>query len=160
MGLTAKQEAFAQAVARGATNSDAYRAVYSHENCTDKSVHEMSSTIAANLKVASRIKELRDKATEKVVKKLAISKEWVLDELIKVNSAAQAAEPILDHEGNPTGEYKAQLPAANRALELIGKELGMFVDRKEVRTGLLDGLAHDDLVALEEILGTTGEVHH
>jgi hypothetical protein len=41
------------------------------------------------------------------------------------------AEPVLDREGNPTGEYTSQASSAIRALELIGKELGMFTGRRE-----------------------------
>jgi phage terminase small subunit len=48
-----------------------------------------------------------------------------------VERAMQAA-PVLDAKGNPTGEYRYNGGVANRALELIGKENGMFVDRKEV----------------------------
>ena len=43
-------------------------------------------------------------------------------------------EPVLDGKGHPTGVYKYQGAVANRALELLGKELGMFVDRAEVRS--------------------------
>lgn len=42
------------------------------------------------------------------------------------------AEAVLDAEGKPTGEYKYNGSVANRALELLGKERGMFIDRKEV----------------------------
>lgn len=67
-----------------------------------------------------------------------------------------AAEPVKDAEGNPVGEYKANLQAANKALELIGKEAGMFIDRKEIRTGELDGLGHDELKQLREALAAFG----
>jgi hypothetical protein len=39
--------------------------------------------------------------------------------------------PVLDSEGRPTGEYRYGGNVANRALELLGKELGMFIDRSE-----------------------------
>ena len=38
---------------------------------------------------------------------------------------------VLDSEGNPTGVYQHQPMAANKGLELIGKELGMFKERIE-----------------------------
>ena len=40
---------------------------------------------------------------------------------------------MTDAQGNPTGVYRYDGATANRALELLGKELGMFIDRKEVR---------------------------
>jgi hypothetical protein len=48
-------------------------------------------------------------------------------------SSAMQKSAVLDHEGNPT-EYRFQGNVANRALELIGKELGMFVERRKVET--------------------------
>jgi hypothetical protein len=41
------------------------------------------------------------------------------------------AEPVLDRDGRPTGEYIYAGAIANRALELLGKEIGMFIDRRE-----------------------------
>lgn len=37
-----------------------------------------------------------------------------------------------------SGEYKYDGSVANRALELLGKELGMFVDRSENTTTIRD----------------------
>ena len=37
--------------------------------------------------------------------------------------------PVLDRQGKPTGEYTFQGNLANKALELLGKELGMFGKR-------------------------------
>ena len=58
--LTHKQEEFAQGVANGLTQSDAYRAAYDVGNMTDKSIHELSSKLASDIKVASRIDDLRE----------------------------------------------------------------------------------------------------
>ena len=38
----------------------------------------------------------------------------------------------LDKERKPTGEYRYDGNVANRALELLGKQQGMFIDRHEV----------------------------
>ncbi|MCF8185519.1 MAG: hypothetical protein K9J28_01735 [Sulfuritalea sp.] len=60
MDLSPQQEKFAQAVAAGKTLSDAYRSAYNVRPTTlAKSVHESSSTLMANVKIASRIEELR-----------------------------------------------------------------------------------------------------
>ena len=59
VALTAKQEAFAVAVAKGSKASDAYRAVYSAVRMTPKSINEEASHLLANPKVASRVTELR-----------------------------------------------------------------------------------------------------
>ena len=56
-------------------------------------------------------------ATAQAVQELALSEEWVLGELKR--NATKAAE-------------LKQYGPANRALELIGKQLGMFVDKSEI----------------------------
>ena len=58
--LTHKQQTFCKEIVLGATQSDAYRKAYDAENMTDKSIHELSSVLAAGIKVASRIEELRE----------------------------------------------------------------------------------------------------
>lgn len=60
MDLSPQQEKFAQAVAAGKTLSDAYRSAYNVRPTTlAKSVHESSSTLMANVKITSRIEEIR-----------------------------------------------------------------------------------------------------
>ena len=86
------------------------------------------------------------------VEKAGLSKGWVIAQLMENVSMAKSAEPVLDAEGNPAGEYKQNLSAANKALELLGKEVGMFVDRKEIRTGPLDGLPPEDASSLLETI--------
>lgn len=147
-GLTNQQEAFCQAVISTDTASAAYRIAYpSSRKWKDETVWSKSSTLMANGKVKERLAQLRSSVTEKACKKLAISKEWVLEQLVENVEMAKSATPVLDAEGNPTGEYKTNLAAGNKALELIGKELGMFVERREVRTGALDDIPYDEKVA-------------
>ena len=38
------------------------------------------------------------------------------------------AEQVEDHDGNGTGEYRFEHAGANRALELLGKNLKLFTD--------------------------------
>ena len=71
---------------------------------------------------------------------------------------AMQAVPVLDNQGNPTGVYKYEGSVANRALELIGKEYGMFIDRKEIGgAGAFDHLDDDELSRTIEALAE--EVH-
>ncbi|SRR6266536_599326 len=76
--------------------------------------------------VSARISELlaeratqNAQATAKAIEELALTKEWVLAEL-KQNAAAAAK--------------LKQYGPSNRALELLGKELGMFIDRSKIET--------------------------
>ena len=71
-------------------------------------------------------------ATEQAAERLSIDREWVLRKLKENVTRALQERPVLDSSGKPTGEYRYNGPTVNRALELIGKEVRMFVDRKEV----------------------------
>lgn len=57
---------------------------------------------------------------------------FVLDGLRENLTRSMQAKPVLDREGNVTGEYTYNASAANRSLELLGKELGMFADRSKI----------------------------
>jgi phage terminase small subunit len=55
-------------------------------------------------------------------------------------------EPVLDAEGKQTGEFRYQGAVANRALELLGKEIGMFIDRSEQgKPGEFSDLSDEEL---------------
>ena len=148
----ARHEHFAQLVAGGKTPPKAYvLAGYSKAGSA-----QSANRLLKDADVAARVEELRasvaEPSRERAIEKAAVDKAWVLSELVENVKIAKAAEPVLDHEGKPTGEYKTNIQAANRALELIGKELGMFVDRKEVRTGELDSLSPEEKrAALEAV---------
>jgi hypothetical protein len=69
--------------------------------------------------------------TKRAIERTAIDKEWVIERLRENVERAMQARPVLDRAGNPTGSYAYNGAAANRALELLGKELGMFIERRE-----------------------------
>ena len=67
---------------------------------------------------------------------MAISKAWVIEKLVENVERTMQAEPVRrktgDGEEEVPGEYVYNGSVANKALELLGKELGMFINRKEV----------------------------
>jgi hypothetical protein len=67
MALTPKQEAFAQAIADGMTQADAYRAAYDAENMVPTSVYVEASKLIDNPNVAQRVKELKDTLANRVL---------------------------------------------------------------------------------------------
>lgn len=132
-----KHEFFAQALAKGISGAEAYRSAGYAATGNSAAVNANRLLKVAN--VSARVSELLSlrnemavKSTEKAVEALSIDREWVLG-LLKENAerAMQIVE-VKDHKGTGTGEYKYEGAVANRALELLGKELGMFIDRKDV----------------------------
>ena len=76
MDLTAKQEAFCHAIAGGMNQSDAYRSAYNASKATPASVNQLASKLAAEIKVSSRVDELR--------KELANKSLWTREQSIAV----------------------------------------------------------------------------
>ena len=61
-----------------------------------------------------------------------INEWWVVSRLVENYERAIGVKRAVDLEGNPIGPAAVpNLAAANKALELIGRALGMFVNRKE-----------------------------
>lgn len=91
------------------------------------------------------------------VEAAGVSKAWVLARLKENAERALQAVSIKDENGETIGEYKYEGSVANRALELLGKECGMFIDRKEVkRVGEFDRLADDELERIAASDGGSG----
>lgn len=128
MALTAKQEMFVREylVDLNATQA-AIRAGYSENTA--------GAIGAENLKkpqIRTRIEELQKERAEK----LDISAQWVLNKLTEVVQMSMQAKPVEkwnydERRLEETGEYVYDSTGANRALELIGKHLGMFKDKVE-----------------------------
>ncbi len=121
--LTAKQKAFAQEyiVDLNATQA-AIRAGYSK-----KTANVIASQTLSKLNVQAYVQKLISKRAEKT----GINQEWVLKKLTELVDMCMSAKPVLDRQGNETGEYKVDSFGANKALELIAKHLGMFVGKGE-----------------------------
>lgn len=101
-----RHETFAQGLAKGMSQTDAYVAA------GYKSDRGAASRMSANVNVQARVEELQSRAASNVV----ISREWVIEQLV---------------ENAKLAKEQGDFAPANKAVELLGKELGMFVDRTE-----------------------------
>ena len=143
-----RHELFAQAVAKGASQREAYKAA-GFASKSDAAADASASRLLSAGKVQARIAELQTRAAEKAV----LSKSRVIQRLMENVERAMQAQPVLDAKGGPTGEYRYEGSVANRALELLGKEQGMFVDRKEIgKPGAFDALDDEELERAIELL--------
>lgn len=110
-GLTPKREKFAQAVASGKTQADAYREAFAVDKATAKSVQELASRLMADVKVRSRVNELRAPAIEAV----GITLESHLRDLLALRNLAAKKE---------------QMSAAINAEIARGKAAGVYADER------------------------------
>lgn len=67
MPLTPKQEKFAQCIADGMSQADAYRASFACENMKDNSIYREASLLMDAPKISQRIAELRTKLEKKTL---------------------------------------------------------------------------------------------
>ena len=111
--LTGKQEAFAKLVAGGAVLSDAYRECYSADTMKDSTVWSEACRLGQNPKVSARIKDIQADMEQSHRTRLLRREEWVLKSLQEEAVSADNASSRI------------------RALELVGKTVGMFTDRIE-----------------------------
>jgi hypothetical protein len=72
------------------------------------------------------------RAIEIQVEHLGLTRAYVLKNLMSVVERSLQQEAVLDEDGNATGEYKFNAAGANKALELLGRSMGMFIDRKHM----------------------------
>lgn len=83
MSLTAKQEAFCQAIADGKNQSDAYRSAYSAEKMKAQTIQSKACLLMADGKLRARVDSLRAELANKSL--------WTREESVQVLKEVVAA---------------------------------------------------------------------
>lgn len=109
--LTAKQETFAQKIVEGMTQTDAYRAAYNAKKMTDKSVWEKASELANDVKVAERIRELRDRIASKSIMTAQERMEWLTELVMGQDASYSDRLKAIDIMNKMQGEYVQKVEA-------------------------------------------------
>ncbi|MDD3243085.1 MAG: terminase small subunit [Eubacteriales bacterium] len=127
--MTGRQEMFCREYVIDYNGTQAaIRAKYS-----EKTAYSQAHDLLKKPEILSRIRELQHEQTER----LAITADRVLTNLWDTYQRCTQAVPVMkwdydEHEMVETGEYQFDSKGALRALELIGKHIGMFVDKLQV----------------------------
>ena len=117
-----------------------------HPKANDATARREAHRILDREHVKAYLATVDSKVEGKLVERVALTRQWVIDQLIENVAIAKAAIPVYDAEGKETGEYRANINASNKALELLGKEQGMFIDRSESgRPGEFSTLTDEEL---------------
>lgn len=123
-GLTPKQAQFVVEYLRDLNATQAaIRAGYSEHTADVK---------GSQLLAIAEIRAEVDAAKAQRIERTKIDADYVLAGIIRVTDRCEQAEPVLDREGQPTGEYKFEGGTALRGYELLGRHLAMFKDRIEI----------------------------
>lgn len=146
-----RHERFAQELAAGKSALQAYE-LAGYKN-GQKNAHRLGSDEGILGRVAEILagrEQMHAQSTAKAIERVSLTKEWVIARLVENAERALQARQALDADGQPAGDFKYDGTVANRALELLGKELGMFIERREVGApGEFDTL--DEMALLDEV---------
>ena len=131
-----KHEQFCIEYIKDMNATRAYMRVY---KCEEESARKNGSRLMTNDDVLRRIKELQGKCEEKSV----FGVQDVINGLIRNYQIASGQIPI--QRPDPlTGEMKetyiTELGNANKALELLGKQFGMYVTKVDVNANIEGGV--------------------
>ena len=126
-----RHEQFAQLIAAGKTPAEAYALV----GYAQKTAYTCGPRLLKRAFVSARVADLQQTVAVATVTRIALDRGFVLRELIE--NALQAKK---------NGEWSA----SNRALELLGKELGMFNHPEPVWDGDLATLTDPQLLRITE----------
>lgn len=131
-GLTPREQAFVeQYIADGRVNAAAAYQKISPQSKPATAKRE-AVRIMARPAVKAYLERFEQRVESKLIERVVIDRQWVLDQLVEIVHMAKQAIPVLDKDGLAIGVYQQNLPAANQALRMIGSEVGsMFIEKKE-----------------------------
>ncbi len=131
-----RHERFATELANGQTQEKAYIAAgfspSSARSSASSLIKQRPYIFERRDEILAEREMLHSVSTVQAMKELQITKQDVMKELMDNAMIAKAAIPVMK-DGVPTGMYNANISASNQALMLLGKELGMFADKSEIR---------------------------
>lgn len=127
---------------------------------SEKSARRIGTRLSTDAHIRTELDRRRAEVIAKVEKKTEVTKEWITASLKTVAERCMQAAPVLDRKGEPVltetpngtlaVAFEFNSAGANRALELLGKEQGMFIDRKEIGDpGAFERLDDDELTRAE-----------
>lgn len=139
--LSGKKERFCQEYIIDYIGKEAaIRAGYS-----ETSAKQQAYRLLQQQDIRERIRELQ----EEQVKRLGVSQDFVVAQLMDVYQCCRGTRPLMEwdyetHEMVETGQYAFNSKGALKALEMIGKHLGMF--EKKGKTQEETGTKLEDLI--------------
>jgi hypothetical protein len=114
--LTTSQIAFAQGIIQGKTYRQAYKDAYPNAQGSDSSITTSAYKLSRDPRVQALVQDALDETVEHLAEDVAGTKRYVLKQLIAHSKGAK-------QEGTKL-----------KALELLGKSVGLFIDKAEVKT--------------------------
>ncbi|TPH22906.1 terminase small subunit [Haemophilus haemolyticus] len=140
-GLTPKQEKFCQLYIELGNASEAYRQSYNCSKMTTKTVNEEAARLLNNPKITARVEGLQQAHRQRhnlTVDNIIADLQELRDicmgrkSVVLTDVVKNAQEGSVNAVDSPVFVFEPT--SANKALELLGKHLGMFANKVDVTT--------------------------
>ena len=118
--LTLKMKHFITLLGKGYSPKEAYRESYNCSRYTEASIVANANTLMKDTRITRHLDYVWDCVRENMINDVVVARQYVLQELIKHSKGM----------GSDSTKLKA--------LELIGKASGMFIDRVEQKVEVVD----------------------
>ena len=122
--LTPKQELFAQRIAEGMSQADAYRSAYACKKMSDNAIYREASLLLDNPKVAQRLKEIRDINARPSIMSAQKRKEWLTEVIndteIDINARLRASDQLNRMEGEYIQKVQASVSYEDNLRKVLG----------------------------------------
>jgi phage terminase small subunit len=94
----------------------------------ERSAFVQASRLLSDAKIQAAVAEKKEIRAQR----MGLDQDFVLSGIQKLITRCEQAEPVLDREGNPKGEYRFDASSALKGYELLGKHLGIWRDKVEL----------------------------
>lgn len=140
-GLTPKQEKFCQLYIELGNASEAYRQAYNAKNMTTGAINTNAKKLLKDTPIALRIEELQQAHQQRhnlTIDNIIADLQEVRDicmgrkSVVLTDVVKNAQEGSVNAVDSPVFVFEPT--SANKALELLGKHLGMFANKVDVAT--------------------------
>lgn len=126
-----------------------------------------ASRIGPQLLGKTCVREAIEKSQAKRARRVEVTQDYVLSNLVEVVERTMQRAPVLDRKGEQVTDEEGRAvwtfdaKGANRALELLGKHLGIFTDKIRAEVSGPDGgpMASEIVVRFVEPGGEAGNGH-
>lgn len=153
--LTPRQEKFIAEYVKHGNATQAYRdAGYSTQAYSDRALFVQAWKVLHAPKVAEAIQAIKLRTAQKIENSIVLNKAYVLSALVENVETGlgrkKLKRSVVTADGSTVDVEMIQPDRAvvARSAELLGKELAMFVDRKEIgNPGDFERMSNDDLDA-------------
>lgn len=138
--LNPKWELACHALTTGLSQAEAYKAGgFKKDTATAGRFFKRPEIAARVAEIIAEKRQIEQQAAQRAAAEVEVDRAWIMRNLRHNALSAMRGSPLYDRGGNRLRDAEGNLRytkpdhmSANRSLELMGREIGMFINRHEV----------------------------